>query len=186
MSIYLNTLNFCFSMSKYLFGNKSEVDYMKSTVILDQVTIEKLVKSSLPEEFLPFILKIDVCPLKSKYSDDVVKNVFCSNVVITVKSSPFRLNIESKVLCKLLPNYIYFPEKKELGLFEPNSPYLRGVIIDQIFTLCLNEQFDCCGYYLECSNAKKCLHPDPFYSISCTYRKHLINGNIFYGVNKNV
>ena len=67
-------------MSKYLLGNKSELDYMKSTVILDQVTIEKLVKSSLPEEFLPFILKIDVCPLKSKYSDDVVKNVFCSNV----------------------------------------------------------------------------------------------------------
>ena len=159
---------------------------MGNAVVLDQVTIEKLVKSSFPEEFLPFILKIEVQPLKNKYSDDVVKNVFCSNVVITVKNSSFRLNVGSKVLCKLLPNYIYFPEKKELGLIEPNSPDLRGAIIDRVLTLFLDEQFDCCGYYLECSNAKKCLHPDPFYSISCTYRKHLINGNIFYGVNKNV
>lgn len=95
---------------------------MGNAVVLDQVTIEKLVKSSFPEEFLPFILKIEVQPLKNKYSDDVVKNVFCSNVVITVKNSSFRLNVGSKVLCKLLPNYIYFRRKRNLDCLSQIRP----------------------------------------------------------------
>lgn len=46
--------------------------------------------------------------------------------------------------------------------------------------------FGCCGQFNACSDAKKCLHPNKLYSKACTYRKHLENGRIFYGKNRNV
>lgn len=42
------------------------------------------------------------------------------------------------------------------------------------------EKFGCCGKYIECSKAKKCLHENQFYSRSCYYRKNLEAGRIFY------
>lgn len=46
--------------------------------------------------------------------------------------------------------------------------------------------FGCCGKYIACSDAKKCLHDDYFYaSAACEYKKHLESGNIFYGKNAN-
>lgn len=43
--------------------------------------------------------------------------------------------------------------------------------------------FGCCGLYNECSDAHKCLHSNKLYSTGCSYRKHLENGEIFYGTN---
>lgn len=45
--------------------------------------------------------------------------------------------------------------------------------------------FGCCSRYKECSNARKCIHPDQMYATACSYRKHLENGRIFYGESKN-
>lgn len=47
-------------------------------------------------------------------------------------------------------------------------------------------EFDCCGRYLECSNAKQCLHPNPEFALKCGYQFILQNGRIFYGDNRNV
>lgn len=44
--------------------------------------------------------------------------------------------------------------------------------------------FACCHRYEQCSDAKKCLHPNLMYSTACTYRKNLENNRIFYGKNK--
>jgi len=44
--------------------------------------------------------------------------------------------------------------------------------------------FGCCHRYTECSDAKKCLHPNLMYSTACNYRKNLENGLIFYGKNR--
>lgn len=49
-----------------------------------------------------------------------------------------------------------------------------------------SERFGCCEKYVECSNAKKCLHNNPFYSRCCWYRQNLEAGKIYYGVNKNI
>ena len=47
--------------------------------------------------------------------------------------------------------------------------------------------FGCCGKYVACSDAKKCLHDDYFYaSAACEYKRHLESGNIFYGKNANI
>lgn len=40
--------------------------------------------------------------------------------------------------------------------------------------------FACCSRYEECSNSKKCIHPNLLYAKACQYRKNLEEGNIFY------
>ena len=40
--------------------------------------------------------------------------------------------------------------------------------------------FACCSRYEECSNAKKCIHPNVLYAKACQYRKNLENGEVFY------
>lgn len=62
------------------------------------------------------------------------------------------------------------------------------IIVEKILFTSLNYQkFGCCGKYVACSDAKKCLHDDIFYATaSCEYKKHLDNGEIFYGKNKNI
>lgn len=46
--------------------------------------------------------------------------------------------------------------------------------------------FGCCSRFVQCSDAKRCLHPNKLYSTACTYRHHLESGRIFYGNNKNI
>ena len=48
------------------------------------------------------------------------------------------------------------------------------------------KEWDCCSRYVECSNAKRCVHPDPVFALSCGYRKNLNSGQIFYGKNRNI
>ena len=48
------------------------------------------------------------------------------------------------------------------------------------------KEWDCCSHYLECSNAKKCIHPDYDISLPCGYRRVLSSGRIFYGENRNM
>lgn len=52
--------------------------------------------------------------------------------------------------------------------------------------ICRNHrEFGCCSRYLECSDAKCCIHPDPKFALTCWYRYNLLDGKIFYGKNKN-
>lgn len=46
--------------------------------------------------------------------------------------------------------------------------------------------FGCCSRYEACSDAMKCIHPNPDMAIRCAYRKNLKKGRIFYGKNKNI
>lgn len=45
-------------------------------------------------------------------------------------------------------------------------------------------EFGCCSRYEACSDACRCIHPDPNMAIRCIYRKNLKKGKIFYGKNK--
>ena len=47
-------------------------------------------------------------------------------------------------------------------------------------------EWDCCSRYMECSDAKKCVHPDKAFALGCGYRKVIQSGRIFYGSNRNV
>lgn len=46
--------------------------------------------------------------------------------------------------------------------------------------------FGCCSRFVECSDAKECVHENKIYSMGCMYRKNLDAGRIFYGKNKNI
>ncbi|MEG1564964.1 MAG: hypothetical protein RR365_14765 [Bacteroides sp.] len=48
------------------------------------------------------------------------------------------------------------------------------------------KDFSCCSRYEQCSNAKKCIHPDRELAKGCYYKKVLKNGSIFYGDNKTI
>lgn len=50
----------------------------------------------------------------------------------------------------------------------------------------LPKSWDCCSRYMECSNAKRCVHPDPSFALGCGYRRILASGKIYYGENRNV
>lgn len=47
-------------------------------------------------------------------------------------------------------------------------------------------RFGCCSHFMECSDAKHCVHPNKLYACACYYKANLDQGKIFYGVNKNV
>ncbi len=49
-----------------------------------------------------------------------------------------------------------------------------------------NESFGCCSRYLECSDAKECVHPSKIKREACQYKTNLEHGQIFYGKNKNI
>lgn len=48
------------------------------------------------------------------------------------------------------------------------------------------KEWDCCSRYLECSDAKTCVHPDKAFALGCGYRRTLSSGRIFYGKNRNI
>lgn len=61
---------------------------------------------------------------------------------------------------------------------------LNAIIVNCLASL--SGAFDCCSRYEACSDAKRCVHPDPIVSVGCGYRKNLNQGRIFYGKNRNV
>ena len=47
------------------------------------------------------------------------------------------------------------------------------------------ESFGCCSRYIECSDAKQCVHPNKVKAEACQYKTNLDKGIIFYGKNRN-
>lgn len=58
--------------------------------------------------------------------------------------------------------------------------FIKDVVVYYVETFEPSDKFGCCGKYLECSKAEKCLHNNKFYAKACWYRKNLESGNIFY------
>lgn len=64
------------------------------------------------------------------------------------------------------------------------APFLSAVL-DRVIDS-FPKEFDCCSRFEECSDAKKCIHPNPDVAIACGYRKILKGGTILTGKNRNV
>ncbi len=43
-----------------------------------------------------------------------------------------------------------------------------------------SDRFGCCDRFEECSEQKKCVHPNKLYSKACSYRVNLEQGKVFY------
>lgn len=48
------------------------------------------------------------------------------------------------------------------------------------------DSFGCCSRYVTCSDALKCIHPNPLIAAGCQYKKNLEQGRVFYGKNKTI
>ena len=56
-------------------------------------------------------------------------------------------------------------------------------LYDEAYEQINTETFSCCSRYVECSDAKMCIHPDKILAKGCFYKKNLEKGRIFYGKN---
>lgn len=147
----------------------------------------------LPEDFLVFFENKDysfslkmVEPVTKEGTKRILKvaqlgkkeNPYISMMVKKNKLQLF--NIPEDITVKniasdTLNSYLIFTE-----ITEPILNFIKELIFDYVNNFEPSEKFGCCHRYKECSEAKKCLHPDQFYSKACWYRKNLESGKIFY------
>ena len=64
------------------------------------------------------------------------------------------------------------------------APLLSTILEDTIESA--PKEFDCCSRYEQCSLERKCIHPNPEFSLNCSYKFKLKKGMIFYGSNRNI
>jgi hypothetical protein len=60
-----------------------------------------------------------------------------------------------------------------------------GNIFDYEIKRTHGDLFGCCSKYMQCSDARKCIHEDFLLSLGCQYRINLLENRIFYGKNRN-
>lgn len=93
------------------------------------------------------------------------------------------IGVKTEVL-KSAPEFVRIPFS-ELDLFFA-SPSAKDIIQTIYLDVFRFDAFGCCARYEECSDLKKCIHPDIIYATACQYRSNLEAGKIFYGKNKNI
>lgn len=115
-------------------------------------------------------------------------------------SVTFSGNIIVRIYCGKIKKYLEFPNIDELGA-DSSKSFIRTDIssleeipnhLDKIKRSCqyildrLPKEFSCCSRYMQCSDAKICIHPDKPFAAGCFYRKVLHSGRVFYGKNRNI
>ena len=122
------------------------------------------------------VMTIDGGKFESKIRENQAKDLACFLPVKSIVKEQSKNEIESKVVRIQFANpsdeLIEYIKKSVLYCLERYSSKA--------------DSFGCCSSFLECSNAKKCVHSNKLYSKSCIYRSHLENNEIYYGTNKNI
>lgn len=111
-----------------------------------------------------------------------MKNDFIDTLRLAKKLVP---NLESYKLNSLIEQFGIKNKKPHQALsdcYATNSLYLY--LRDYIYAF--DERFGCCSLYLECSNQRKCTHPDRLLAKNCSYKHKLKKGIIFFGKNRNI
>lgn len=115
-------------------------------------------------------------------------------------SVTFSDSVIVRIYCGKKVTYLEFPNVGELGSDNKKDfvkVYIDSVkdipdYIDRIKLSCqyildgFPKEFSCCSRYMECSDAKICIHPDKTAAVGCFYRKVLHSGRVFYGENRNI
>lgn len=104
-----------------------------------------------------------------------------SNAYVDFASSDFQKHITKDGRCDGFTNYAFTPTVDGIIAFSPFLEQILDKTIDSI-----PKEFDCCSRYMECSNAKYCINPNPNIATGCGYRKILKSGKIYYGENRNI
>lgn len=78
-------------------------------------------------------------------------------------------------------------KKVDLNSNPPVDTWVEDIKTATVKTLeQIPKDFSCCSHYAECSDAKRCIHPDKNFALGCFYRKQMVRGKIFYGENRNI
>ena len=118
------------------------------------------------------------------------KFVMSYSIKSPTKKSYFCLEVPNALIDK-----ISIPETAEIKTIKSNTihtflnfrswnaeieKFIEDTITYYVENFKPSVKFGCCHRYKECSDAKKCLHPDKFYARACYYKENLENGKIFY------
>lgn len=134
-----------------------------------------------------------------------------SNVQIKENLNDYTMYFHNTAVIKFLPNkteYLYIrcvdtiqlPDKYTFKTVKSLPDYLQfeydtndtlTALSDYFLSMFINsspiqEPFGCCHNFILCSDALKCIHPDPIFSSGCMYRENLEQGKVFYGKNRNI
>lgn len=122
---------------------------------------------------------------------------FCKSAVLKFKEIEYGARIE--IAKKYLENFKIEEDGVRFTKSEPewakivlNDQFIEKILanIENVFKQCYLDEpvegFGCCSRYTECSDEKKCIHPDPKISKGCYYKTNLDSGLIFYGKNRNI
>lgn len=118
----------------------------------------------------------------------------CDSLFLKFKITPSNRHLLiSDKYAELFPDGIFRKEKIEAdgintrACFDDlNHPDFINCIKSMIDRFGSGKLFDCCGRYLECSDAKVCTQPDKARAFGCSYRLKLADGIIFFGKNRNI
>lgn len=142
------------------------------------------------------------------------KSRYCSIVVSSEKTAYRSQSVHNLLLARGCNRrgYICFSSKyaplfQAASIeFSPESPLSKFIMIDCFLFSPLSGKaselskilnkifidlfsfpaFGCCSSYVECSDARHCVHTDLAYATACQYRANLESGRIFYGKNQNI
>lgn len=183
---------------------------------VDKVLYDITLDEELPENALQLIenhgkkngviTSYSITVMKPDFPKGINPNGIASNILLNIKI-PKATSNSSEMLLISIPNNLLSPfndKFPEVPLIKKKSDantraaipissentyeyflYIVRLVLDNYFRES-SDSFGCCHLYMECSNAKKCLHVNKLYAKSCSYRKHLVQGRIFYGKNRNV
>lgn len=157
-------------------------------------------KSVLNDNFLS-LCNLSIKKNKSNYN----------SVMISARDTLFRESIPDTLLCRVRQNSpslildfnkscLSFLTDNEIPAIELSDGFCRvdfslcnesfkgnwACALDKIISSAFSlERFGCCSKYIDCSDSKKCVHPDYVFATACQYKTNLESGRIFYGKNKN-
>lgn len=161
---------------------------------MDQVTFFQSAESDAYNAIKPRLLSV----LERNWADS-------SLLAFDQRKSYYSITFDGSVVARLKSGkkpYIEFPESSvAISEGRKRDGYIRIFLDDlakasdyahyfdaslQTIIDTIPKEFSCCSRYMECSNEIKCLNPDKDLAMRCGYRKVLMSGKVFYGVNRNV
>lgn len=147
---------------------------------------DKLIENDIPSKYLKFEERKNYTSVLFNTSV-IVRFTETPSLSISVPTSLMPENNAYSCL-NTAPAKDYIKIKLDPTVGDSHRILLKELLADvmQNFIDKLPKEFDCCSRYMECSNAKHCVHPDQDFSLKCGYRKTLRSGKIFFGPNRNI
>lgn len=174
-----------------------------SDKLMDYISVNRLPENSLSikanmDRNKTKITSYSVCIsepdlISSNHNRDTDKSLFRIEEKSNKNEVYLRVGLKDEILDILnCLNDISVKGGKEKYLsINPDSPSAESVLMHMVDYEVKHyspkaSTFACCSRYIECSDAKECIHPNRLYAMACQYRKNIENNRIFYGKNKNI